>query len=153
MSVSIGDYNQNANSARCAAEYVVVPVDDFNARMARMAGTFNAVVSAHNIEHCDDPDLTLEVMMAALKPGGRLFLAFPTEASVRFPHRRGTLNFFDDPTPKTMPSFAVLCDRISSGVSASMLRYGAIGRWLRLGGGRNEIPSLLQGRGLFGTWV
>jgi SAM-dependent methyltransferase len=131
-----------------------VPVDDFNASLGRMAGRFDAVVSAHNIEHCDDPDLTLTAMMAALKPGGRLFMAFPTEASVRFPHRRGTRNFFDDPTHKTMPSFAGLRDRIFGAgfrIDVAVRRYRPL-RYV-LAGLRNEIPSRLRKEVLFGTWA
>jgi hypothetical protein len=37
-------------------------------------------------------------MCKALKENGTLYLAFPCENSVNFPHRRGTLNFFDDKT-------------------------------------------------------
>jgi SAM-dependent methyltransferase len=154
VGLDIGDYNQRADSVRSADEYVVVPVADFNPSIARMAGTFDAVVSSHNIEHCDDPDRTLEVMMAALKPGGRLFMAFPTEASVRFPHRHGTLNFYDDPTHKTVPSFAGLCERMSAAgfyLDVAMRRYRPL-RYV-LAGLRNEIPSLLRQQVLFGTWA
>jgi SAM-dependent methyltransferase len=64
-----------------------------------------AVVSAHNLEHCDDPDAVLEAMLASLGSGGRIFLAFPCEESVGFPKRRGCLNFFDDPTHQTVPAW------------------------------------------------
>ena len=154
VGLDIGDYNQDAGSLQHADTYLVVPVDAFNATIAGMAGTFDAVVSAHNIEHCDDPDLTLKVMLAALKPGGRLFMAFPAEASVRFPHRRGTLNFYDDPTHKTVPSFAGLCDRIAAaGFRLDVaIRHYRPWRYV-LAGLRNEIPSRLRGEVLFGTWA
>lgn len=61
-------------------------------------GGMDAVVSLHNIEHCDDPAAVLAAIGRALVPGGRLYLALPCEASARFPRRRGTLNFFDDTT-------------------------------------------------------
>jgi hypothetical protein len=41
-------------------------------------------------------------MVRTLKPGGRMYLSFPCEASSRFPHRRGCLNFCDDPTHQNL---------------------------------------------------
>ncbi|HVT35170.1 MAG TPA: class I SAM-dependent methyltransferase [Nevskiaceae bacterium] len=76
----------------------------FATGIASLRGRFDAVISAHNLEHCDDPDATLSAMIASLKPGGRLFLAFPCEASIGFPRRAGTLNFHDDPTHRACPS-------------------------------------------------
>lgn len=42
-------------------------------------------------------------MALALKPQGLLFLAFPSEDSVRFPSRKGTLNYYDDDQHKDNP--------------------------------------------------
>lgn len=102
--LDVGDYNQQ-DSIRYADAYVVVPPAEFAAAIAADAGRMDAVVSSHNLEHCDDPAAVLRAMAAALRPGGRLFLAFPCEESVRFPKRRGSLNFFDDATHREVPSW------------------------------------------------
>jgi hypothetical protein len=48
----------------------------------------DAVISSHNLEHCDDPAAVRDSMVVALRPGSSLFLAFPCEESVRVPRRR-----------------------------------------------------------------
>ena len=100
--LDVGDYNQQ-DSLRYADVYTVVPPAEFAAAIQAHAGTMDAVVSSHNLEHCDDPAAVLRAMAAALRPGGRLFLAFPCEASIGFPRRHGCLNFFDDASHKTVP--------------------------------------------------
>lgn len=100
--LDVGDYNQQG-SLDYADSYVVVPPADFAAAITAYTGTMDAIVSSHNLEHCDDPQAVLCAMAAALRPGGRLFLAFPCDASVGFPSRRGCLNFFDDATHQAVP--------------------------------------------------
>lgn len=107
--MDVGDYNQQ-DSIRYADAYNVVPPARFADAIAAHAGQMDAVVSSHNLEHCDDPSAVLNAMLGALRPGGRLFLAFPCEASLRFPRRRGTLNFFDDATHKTVPRWDAVMD-------------------------------------------
>ncbi len=53
-------------------------------------------------------------MCGHVKKGGRLYLSFPCEASLHFPRRLGTLNFHDDPTHVTPPSYAAVIDTIRS---------------------------------------
>ncbi|MDR2342966.1 MAG: class I SAM-dependent methyltransferase [Spirochaetaceae bacterium] len=100
--IDIGDYNQT--TPNLADEYIVVKPEGFAEAIENMAESFDAVISAHNLEHCNDRDRTLDAMIKALKPGGYLFLSFPTEKSVDFPGpRKGTLNYYDDPTHKDKP--------------------------------------------------
>lgn len=133
--LDVGDYNQQ-DSIRYADAYIVVPPAGFADAIARHAGQMDAVVSAHNLEHCDDPAAVLRAMAVALRPGGQLFLAFPCEASVRFPSRRGCLNFFDDATHQSVP------------------RWDAVGETLRSAdmqvvyGRRRYRPGLLAAAGL-----
>jgi SAM-dependent methyltransferase len=152
--IDVADYHQDADAIRHADEYIVVPAGEFAARIASMAGRFDAVVSAHNIEHCDDPDATIEAMLAALKPSGRLFMAFPAEASVRFPHRAGTLNFFDDPTHKTVPDFGQICRSLTAAgcrLDVAIRRYRPPRSVLL--GLRNELPSMWRKQVMEGTWA
>lgn len=102
--LDVGDYNQQ-DSVAYADTYLVVPAAGFAQAIRSFTGQMDAVVSAHNLEHCDDPRAVLDAMVAALRPGGRLYLAFPCEESVGFPKRAGCLNFFDDYTHKQPPSW------------------------------------------------
>jgi SAM-dependent methyltransferase len=98
VGLDIGDYRQFGKPSEVADEYILVPPEQFASSIEKMTGRFDAVVSSHNIEHCAEPMRVFQAMLAALKPGGRLFLSTPCSASTGFPHREGTLNFFDDPT-------------------------------------------------------
>lgn len=105
IGVDIGDYNQSADPRGTADEYVTCSADDFAQTIEQYGGRMDGVLSAHNLEHCNEPERVLNAMADALAPGGRLFLSFPCEASVRFPKRAGCLNFFDDGTHKAPPSW------------------------------------------------
>lgn len=107
--LDVGDYNQQ-DSIRYADAYILVPPAEFANAISAHEGRMDAVISSHNLEHCDDPAAVLNAMVTALRPGGRLFLAFPCEASVRFPRRRGALNFFDDATHKAVPAWEWVLD-------------------------------------------
>lgn len=111
--IDVGDFNQTA-SIEHADKYIITPPLRFAATIAQFKGQMDAVVSNHNIEHCDEPGAVLQAMLASLDEGGRIFLAFPCEESVRFPKRRGTLNFFDDHTHKTVPRWDNILDRVRS---------------------------------------
>lgn len=133
--LDIGDYNQQ-DSIRYADAYILTSPGEFAAAISAYEGRTDAVVSSHNLEHCDDPGAVLEAMVAALRPGGWLFLAFPCEESVRFPRRRGSLNFFDDATHKTVPPF----EQVTQTLQAQGLTLHRISRRYR--------PPLLAGLGL-----
>lgn len=59
---------------------------------------FDAILMAHIIEHLPNGDRVMTALTAKLNPGGYIYLEFPSARSVKFPSRRGTLNFYDDPT-------------------------------------------------------
>jgi len=112
--LDIGDYNQQ-ESIRYADAYILVSPTEFADAISAHEGRMDAVVSSHNLEHCDDPEAVLRAMVAALHPGGRLFLAFPCQMSVRFPSRRGTLNFFDDGTHSAVPALEAVLGTLRTG--------------------------------------
>jgi SAM-dependent methyltransferase len=104
VGLDVGDYFQTEESKALANEYVITSPEDFDNAIIRL-GTphFDAIISWHNLEHCYYPERVLRAMCGALRPGGSLCLAFPAEASTKMPSREGTLNFFDDPTHRTVP--------------------------------------------------
>jgi SAM-dependent methyltransferase len=99
--IDVADYNQKR--PRLADFYIVVAPEAFSDSIASLPRRFDAVISSHNLEHCNDRKGTLIAMLSVIKPGGHIYLSFPCEDSVRFPHRKGTLNYFDDPTHKEVP--------------------------------------------------
>jgi SAM-dependent methyltransferase len=154
VGIDIADYRQTTDPHAWADEYIIASPSEFNASLEAMPRSFDAVVSAHNIEHCDDPDRTLEAMLNAVRPGGRIFLAFPCEASVRFPRREGTLNFFDDPTHKRVPSYIAVCRTIEAhgfSIEVAIKRYRPLVRVLS--GLVNEPSSFIHRRTAPGTWA
>jgi len=102
--IDISNYNQQ-EPERYADRYIITPPENFAVAIEEMEGTFDAVISAHNLEHCDDPARVCSAMMKSLKFGGSLYLAFPCEKSISFPKREGTLNFYDDPSHNYLPKY------------------------------------------------
>lgn len=101
IGIDIGDYNQV--KPNMADQYILTTPENFAANIAQQKNKFDVVISAHNLEHCDQRDATLNAMLTALKINGCLYLAFPCEASVHFPKRYGTLNYYDDHTHQLTP--------------------------------------------------
>jgi SAM-dependent methyltransferase len=101
--IDVGDYNQSGDPKAVADEYIIVRPEEFAVAIERCKDSMDAVVSAHNLEHCDEPQRVLIAMADALKLGGRLYLSFPCEQSVGFPNRAGSLNFYDDGTHTAAP--------------------------------------------------
>jgi SAM-dependent methyltransferase len=111
--IDVGDYNQR-DSVQYADAYTVVAPESFAEAVAANQGMMDAVVSSHNLEHCDDPAGVLRGMAAALRPDGLLYLAFPCEESLHFPRRRGTLNFRDDRTHNEVPTWQWVLDSLAA---------------------------------------
>lgn len=112
--LDIADYGQATDAREYADRYILTTPERFAGEIAELPGQFDAIICAHNLEHCLDPDAVLQAMCGHVKKGGRLYLSFPCEASLHFPRRLGTLNFHDDPTHVTPPSYAAVIDTIRS---------------------------------------
>jgi SAM-dependent methyltransferase len=101
IGLDIGDYNQLQPNV--ADEYIITTSEDFCGEIAKFKGRFDAVISSHNIEHCEKRNDVIEAMAQALKIGGNIYLSFPCSDSLRFPNRGGCLNYYDDSTHKYGP--------------------------------------------------
>jgi len=151
--LDIGDYNQTRENL--ADDYILVSPEDFARKIAEQANRFDVVISSHNLEHCNDRHETLQAMMAALKPSGRIYLAFPSEASVTFSgSRAGCLNYYDDPTHKDAPpkfnDVIQLLQRQGFRIDFSTRGYKHPFLWLR--GFLNEHRSKKSAKIEKGTW-
>jgi SAM-dependent methyltransferase len=130
--LDIGDYNQSIKPLDFADQYLVVQSETFAAEIEKLAGQFDGLVSSHNLEHCDDPSRVLVAMARALKPGGKLYLSFPCEQSVKFPKRIGTLNFYDDSTHRTLLNCRKICAALEAEglqIDFSVARYKPVVLW------------------------
>jgi cyclopropane fatty-acyl-phospholipid synthase-like methyltransferase len=152
IGLDVGDYNQKESRA-IADEYVITEPELFAERIRDFEGGVDAVISAHNLEHCNQPDKVITAMAAALRPGGRLYLSFPCEKSVHFPHRKGTLNFYDDETHRSVPEWAAVLDSIhGAGLRVDYAAQQSRSLAMALFGLLLEPISSTRGRVMRGTW-
>lgn len=101
IGIDVQDYNQSGQEV--ADRYTIVDAEEFSSEVGKYSNFCDAVVSTHNLEHCNDREGVLVAMAKALRIGGKLLITFPTENSVKFPSRAGCLNYFDDATHKKDP--------------------------------------------------
>jgi len=99
--IDVGDYNQVRPNL--ADEYILTDSANFISEISKFKNQFDAVISCHNLEHCEDRNGVLLAMFQSLKVGGQIFISFPSERSIGFPSRAGTLNYYDDLTHKEYP--------------------------------------------------
>lgn len=78
-------------------------------------GTFDVILFSHVIEHLTRGLDVLAELADKLAPGGRIYVEFPSERSVRLPHMKGTLNFHDDPTHVRLYRLQEVRDVLRSG--------------------------------------
>jgi SAM-dependent methyltransferase len=101
--IDISEYD-NEKHPNLADKFIVTTAGLFAETIAGMQNQYDAIISNHNLEHCNDWEETLKAMIYALKPGGYIYIAFPSSASVNFPSRKeGTLNYYDDTSHKNSP--------------------------------------------------
>lgn len=153
VGLDVGDYNQSAFSKEYANEYHVVESSQFASKIEEYKDTFDAIICAHNIEHCDEPERVLKAMFIALKIGGRIYLSFPSEGSVNFPSRKGTLNFYDDLSHKKLPEWKRVNAKLQENgliIKKGIRNYKPIILWVT--GMINEEKSKKVKEVLKGTW-
>lgn len=92
--IDIQDYNQTEPNV--ADEYIIASPARFAEVLAKLPSRYDAVISTHNLEHCQNREAVLTTMLDRVKTGGYLYLSFPCSESVGFPSRTGTLNYYDD---------------------------------------------------------
>lgn len=107
--IDVSDYNHSELPDNHADYYCIVHPELFDKKISEFNCEFDAVISSHNLEHCQKQDSVLSAMANSLKIGGRIFLSFPAEHTVNLPSRYGTLNFYDDPTHLIIPNFESVC--------------------------------------------
>lgn len=129
VGLDVENYNQKIDPNICADRYIITSKESFIEEINKFYYFFDAIISSHNLEHCELQKEVLGAMLKTLKSNGRIFLAFPCKESVSFPKRMGTLNFYDDPTHKNVPDFdEIMNELISQGfrIDFSAKRYRSL---------------------------
>jgi len=100
VGVDIVDYNQSEESIKSIDIYKILDKFNFHNELDLILRDFpfDAVIWSHNIEHLNDFESVLECIVRRLKSNAKILISFPNIFSLSFPNRKGTLNFFDDPT-------------------------------------------------------
>mgnify|MGYP002511382286 FL=1 len=153
IGIDVDDYNLTAEAKALMEEYHVVDPEEFDEKISEYRNTVDIVISAHNLEHCNKPEIVLKAMIAALRDKGRCYISFPSEVSVNFPHRNGTLNFYDDPTHKKVPQVDEILLEIKNNAQVLFFskEYKPLFDWIR--GRINEATSKKKKKVLAGTWA
>jgi len=153
IGLDVGDYNQTEESLKTMDEYLVVAPEDFADTIEKIKN-IDAVISYHNLEHCNEPEKVLIAITKCLKKGGYLFMGFPSEASVNFPSRGGTLNFYDDSTHQYLPKYnEVIISLKENGMKIVFAKKQYKPFLLNKIGKRNEKESIKKNHTMEGTWA
>lgn len=71
---------------------------------------FDFVIMNHVIEHTRNGLKILEILSKKIKPGGGIYIEFPSVKSLSLPSMKGTLNFCDDPTHVRVYTIPEICN-------------------------------------------
>lgn len=152
IGLDVGDYNQTQSSL--ADEYIITTSEGFCGEIAKHSGQIDAVMSSHNLEHCEDRQNTLRAMARALRPNGRIYISFPCHDSVTFPKRGGCLNYYDDYTHQgTPPDFGETISVLTQ--ESVKIKYATTHFQPTIGwilGLQNEVKSSQMKDVMPGTW-
>ena len=153
VGIDVADYNNTMPPLHDS--YIITDPETFADEIYKFDGCFDAVLSTHNIEHCNNRERTVDAMLNAITPGGYLYMLFPSEASLHLPSRPGCLNYFDDPTHKEEPpNFEELINNIrrkNFDIVFAAKKYRPPIMFIK--GFLNEGKSRKENKVLKGTWA
>lgn len=133
----IQQYNNDADDLKAMDVFYPVGADGsgYDAIPDR---TFDFIILHHVIEHMQDPRAVLTSLCSKLKPGGYIWIAFPSLRSLSFPSAAdGTLHFCDDDSHVYIPGIG----EVSNILLASKVKVVHAGR-------TRDIARTLVGAGV-----
>jgi len=110
--IDIVEYNMNSLDKSILRNYFIVSKSNFNLFIKNIKTNYQAIVCSHVLEHVDEHTELLEILLDKLAPNGQLYISFPNYNSIKFPSRKGTLNFFDDETHFKSPPDINIIEKI-----------------------------------------
>ena len=97
--VDKGIYNNDEEDFALMKEFYDIDLAGEPEKMEGIpGGYFDVVVFSHVIEHLVNGADVLGILADKVKPGGKIYVEFPSVRSLTLPSMRGTLNFYDDST-------------------------------------------------------
>ena len=152
IGVDIQNYN-NDNSLEYIDKFILIKSEEFHKFDEKIDRFVDACIWSHNIEHLERPIETLNSVLKIIKPGGKLYLSFPSQKSLKLPSRKGTLNFYDDITHIFLPDFIKLKEILQdSGYRIEKIVKTNKPLVPYLMGMLFEPFSIILKRNLYGTW-
>ena len=152
----IQNYNNDPGDMAAMDQFYQVG-EDGSGYSAIPDNTYDFVILHHVMEHMKLAMPNLEAICSKLKPGGYIWIAFPSLRSLSLPSGEGTLQFCDDPTHVYVPGIREITNvLLANGVR--VLHAGRSRSWSRelLGAAvlpfaflRKLITGRLSGRGLW----
>ncbi len=121
VGIDIADYNNKNDANIYADKYILTDPSKFVDSINSLSGKFDAIISSHNLEHCNNRYGTLNAIIDKLNKKGKLYISFPSEKTINFPKRIGTLNYYDDLTHKDLPPDYNFILEIMKGKSLNIL--------------------------------
>jgi SAM-dependent methyltransferase len=100
--VDIQQYNNSEDDMKAMDEFYLVGVDG-SGYSAIPDASYDFIILHHVVEHMRDPKPALTTICSKLKPGGYIWVAFPSLRSLALPSAEGTLQFCDDVTHVYVP--------------------------------------------------
>jgi SAM-dependent methyltransferase len=76
---------------------------------------FDVIMCSHVIEHLHNGLEVVGKLSSKLAPGGKIYIEFPSLASLKLPSMKGTLHFCDDPTHVRLYSVLDVCNVLLDG--------------------------------------
>lgn len=98
----IQQYNNNSQDVAAIDAFYPLGVDG-SGYAAIPDNSFDFIILHHVVEHMPEPAPILATICSKLKPGGFIWIAFPSLRSLSLPSAEGTLQFCDDPTHVYVP--------------------------------------------------
>lgn len=153
--IDVTDYNSKSPFFNKIDKYIISNKNNFSKKISSLDDNyFDAVISCHNLEHCNYRLDVLKYMCKKIKKGGSIFLSFPSEKSVAFPSRNGTLNYFDDNTHLDLPPdpIKIIHDLKKYGFEITFYSREYKPLFLYLFGFFINIFSMYRNKVMLGTW-
>lgn len=144
----IQQYNNSEGDIAAMDEFYLVGADG-SGYEAIPDSSFDLIVLHHVVEHMFDPGRILATVCAKLKPGGYIWIAFPSLRSLSLPSGEGTLQFCDDPTHIRVPDIREISN-VLLGSGVKVLHAGRTRAFVREVLGLAILPIALLKRILTG---
>ncbi len=107
--IDVSNYNQTKPNV--ADNYILTSEEGFAESISQMPNRFDAVISSHNLEHCNQREETLLSMLRSLKSGGAILSHLSLREQREFPFQRRYSELLRRQNPQRPAAFLHLVAR------------------------------------------